>query len=90
MLFAITFKLELLSLSNSTKVTSLAPLEQASKPKAPEPANKSKTFALPKESFIQEKIVSLTLEGVGLKPSTSSTGNSFPLNLPPRIRTSFS
>ena len=71
---------DFLSLSKNT--TFLLPLESASKPRAPVPANISKQFLFSRSFISQLKRVSLVLLSVGLNALLSLKEILVPLNLP--------
>ena len=70
------------SWDESIRVTSSAPLDIASIPNAPVPANKSITFALGTLNWIILKIVSLTLSVVGRMLSPLKSKSFLPLYFP--------
>ncbi|MEA3175870.1 MAG: hypothetical protein QOF42_3281 [Gammaproteobacteria bacterium] len=71
----------------STNTTSRAPLEMASSPNAPDPANRSRQRAPTMQSCSQLNSVSRTRSGVGRNPGRSGKFTRRPRHSPPMIRT---
>ena len=74
--------------SRSSRTTSAAPRDAASKPSAPEPAKASRQRHPGSDWPSQLKTVSRTRSGVGLRPGRSTTGRRVRFQAPPMIRTS--
>ena len=72
---------------DSTKTALEAPLDRASKAKAPEPAKRSKQVAPGRSGLSQFMSVSLVRPRVGLSPSSSGNGSFLPRLLPLMICT---
>ena len=81
------FKFAWAFLSFSSKITNWAPLEAASKPKAPVPAKRSKQRKPDKSCPNQLNSVSRIRSVVGRRPGKSKTVTRRLLQLPPIIRT---
>ncbi len=77
------------ALLRSTMITRAAPLESASKPRAPLPANKSRQVAPGTSARSQLNRVSRMRSGVGRRPSPSGNRSSRLRNRPPIMRTVF-
>ena len=73
-------------LLDSISKTLLAPCDRASKPTAPDPANKSQKQQSTIWFLVESKRAFLTRELVGLVPDFG-TANDWPLNLPDRMAT---